>query len=54
MDNFRLAFELHDQYEKAPAGYKKITFHLIFDIKMDITININMLQKATSLILHPP
>ena len=34
--NCRLEFELHNQYEKVPVGYKKSTCHSIFDIKMDL------------------
>ena len=37
MTNARVAFELMDKDEKPPPGYKKITCHLVFDIKMDLT-----------------
>ena len=37
MKNFRLAFKLLVWYEKAPVGYKKSTYHWIFDIKMNIS-----------------
>ena len=37
MKNSRVAFELLDKGDKAPVGYKEITCHLIFDIKLDMT-----------------
>ena len=32
-----MAFDLKPRGEKAPVGYKEITCHLIFDLKMDMT-----------------
>ena len=37
MQNSRIAFKLLGRGEKAPVGYKEITCHLIFDLKMDLT-----------------
>ena len=37
MKNARVAFELLDLDASCPEGYKKITCHLIFDVKMDLT-----------------
>lgn len=37
MTNSRVAFHLLDKDEKPPPGYKRITCHLIFDVKMDLT-----------------
>ena len=37
MKNSRIAFELKPRGERAPVGYKEITCHLIFDLKMDMT-----------------
>ena len=35
MTNFRFAFELLEDGERAPIGYKQIKFHLIYDVKME-------------------
>ena len=37
MTNARIAFEVMPKDEKPPPGYKQITCHLVFDIKMDLT-----------------
>jgi hypothetical protein len=37
MDAVEIAFNFKDIGEKAPPGYKKITCHLIFDVKFDLT-----------------
>ena len=35
MTNFRFAFELLEDGERAPIGHKQIKFHLIYDVKME-------------------
>jgi cyanate permease len=37
MCNNSIAFEFLEHGEKAPIGYKKITPHMVFDVKMDFT-----------------
>ena len=37
MKNSRIAFELLPRDERLPVGFKEITCHLVFDIKMDLT-----------------
>ena len=37
MKNSRVTFNLLDRNNHAPVGYKEITCHLIFDVKMDLT-----------------
>ena len=37
MKNSRVAFKLLERGEQPPVGYKEITCHLIFDIKLDMT-----------------
>ena len=37
MKNARVAFQLLGKEDKPPPGYKQITCHLIFDVKMDLT-----------------
>jgi Reverse transcriptase (RNA-dependent DNA polymerase) len=37
LNNVRVAFDIKDEGEQAPPGYKKIPIHWIFDIKMDFT-----------------
>ena len=37
MYNVSVAFELLDEGQKAPAGWHKVTGHLIWDVKMDFT-----------------
>ena len=37
MKNSRVAFQLKERGEKAPAGHTQITCHLIFDLKLDMT-----------------
>ena len=37
MKNSKVAFSLKPRGEKAPVGYKEITCHLIFDLKMVMT-----------------
>ena len=37
MDNSRIAFRLLERGESPPRGYKEITCHLIFDLKLDMT-----------------
>ena len=36
MANSRIAFEVLEEGESAPVGYTQITYHLIFDMKMDL------------------
>lgn len=35
--NSKMAFRLLSDGEKAPPGYSKITYHLVFDVKYDLT-----------------
>ena len=44
---YRVDFKSLDQYDKSPVVYNKIICNFIFDIKMDITKNINTLQEVT-------
>ena len=37
MNNYRININLLDKDDHDPVGYKKITCHLIFDAKMDLT-----------------
>ena len=37
MKNILVAFQLLARGEQPPVGFKKITCHLIFDVKMDLT-----------------
>ena len=37
MDAVEVAFRFNDIGENPPPGYKKITCHLIFDVKFDLT-----------------
>ena len=37
MKNVRVAFQLLPRDDKPPVGFKEITCHLIFDIKLDMT-----------------
>ena len=37
MKNSRVAFEILNLDDSPPVGSKKITCHLIFDVKMDLT-----------------
>ena len=37
MKNSRVAFNFLDRYNHALVGYKEITCHLMFDIKMELT-----------------
>ena len=37
MTNSRVAFQVLEAEEQPPVGYTKITCHLIFDVKMDLT-----------------
>ena len=37
MKNSRIAFEILDKDASIPVGYKEITCHLVFDVKMDLT-----------------
>ena len=37
MNNSRFAFNFLDKYDRDPVGYKEITCHLIFNVKMDLT-----------------
>ena len=39
MKNVRTAFRILDDDEHVPIGYKRMTVHLIFDVKMDLTRN---------------
>ena len=45
MKNSRVAFEILSQDDIPPVGSKKITYHLIFDVKMDLT---RKTQEVTS------
>ena len=37
MYNIGVAFEVLHEWEHAPNGWKKVTGHLIWDVKMDFT-----------------
>ena len=37
MNNVEIAFKFLDDGTKVPIGFKKITCHLIFDVKFDLT-----------------
>ena len=37
MNNVEIAFKFLDEGTKLPIGFKKITCHLIFDVKFDLT-----------------
>ena len=37
MDSVEVAFKFQDIGERAPPGFKKITCHLVFDVKFDLT-----------------
>ena len=37
MNNSRVDLNLIDKDDHASVGYKEINFHLIFDVKMDLT-----------------
>ena len=37
MHNVGVAFEILETGAKAPAGWSKVTGHLVFDVKMDFT-----------------
>jgi hypothetical protein len=37
VNNIQVAFKFLDPGERAPPGYRKITCHLIFDVKFDLT-----------------
>ena len=37
MYNVGIAFEVLDEREQAPNGWKKVTGHLVWDVKMDFT-----------------
>ena len=37
MTNVGVAFQIQEEGEVIPNGYKKVTGHLIFDVKMDFT-----------------
>ena len=37
MKNVQVAFKFNDDNESIPIGFKKITCHLIFDVKFDLT-----------------
>ena len=39
MKNVEVAFKFLDDGTKMPIGFKKITYHLIFDVKFDLTRN---------------
>ena len=35
MKNVRIAFELYEgNVEELPTGYKEVSFHIVFDVKM--------------------
>ena len=36
-ENSSMAFDVQEEGEGAPVGWKKITCHLVFDVKMDLT-----------------
>ena len=35
MTNFRVAFDILKDGDRAPTGHKQINFHLIYDVKME-------------------
>ena len=37
LDKVRVTFELLDEENKIPIGTKKINYHFVFDVKMDLT-----------------
>ena len=37
MGNVRVAFQILEEEEEIPVGYKELSVHLIFDVKMDLT-----------------
>ena len=37
IENYLVAFQLLGREDKSTVGYKEITCHLIFDVKMDLT-----------------
>ena len=37
LNNVRIAFRLLKEGERAPAGSKEIPYHIIFDVKLDLT-----------------
>ena len=37
MTNVRIAFEVLEEGEKAPVAWRKVSGHLVFDVKMDFT-----------------
>ena len=37
MHNVGIAFEIPEGGENAPVGWRKVTGHLVFDVKMDFT-----------------
>ena len=37
MKNSRVTLNFLDRYDHVPVGYKEITCHFIFDVKMDLT-----------------
>ena len=52
MKNSRVAFNFLDRYNHALVGYKEITCHLIFDVKMDPTRKARYL--AGGYLAYPP
>jgi len=37
MANIKIAFEILDEEKQTPPGYRHLTAHMIFDVKMDFT-----------------
>ena len=35
MNNVKIDFDIMSDGERVPSGYKKISFHMIFDVKME-------------------
>ena len=42
LDKVRVAFELLNKSEKVPAGYAKIPYHIIYNIKIDLAHKVRL------------
>ena len=40
-----MAFEMPEEGQKAPPGWSKVTGHVIFNLKMEATSHLDMLDK---------
>ena len=52
MKNYRFPFNFLDRENHTPVGYKYITCHLIFDVKMDSPVNLDMWLEG--ILPNPP